>query len=261
MARKGNAWQAGVLIRVNPRFQPGKLGACPPICVYACTVGAARRCISPLHSTFDRGACFIFNALHSNLCTVPPLRAVSVAAALACLAGAAQAPTSQVGLLSTLSGPGAALADIRDGFNLAVKHAGGKIGGLPRRSDRGRRPDEPRRAKQTADRLIKRDKVDFMRPAWCFPTSCWRWASPFCQQNLLHQRQRWPQPVRRCAVTPISSAPRTRTTTCTRPWQDRERQGLQKAAILAPNYPLQARTRWPGSSVTQGRGGDGNLHP
>lgn len=38
----------------------------------------------------------------------------------------------KVGFVSTLSGPGAALGiDIRDGFNLAVKHAGGKLGGLP----------------------------------------------------------------------------------------------------------------------------------
>ena len=37
----------------------------------------------------------------------------------------------KVGFVSTLSGPGAALGiDIRDGFNLAVKHAGGKLGGL-----------------------------------------------------------------------------------------------------------------------------------
>ncbi|HEX4327854.1 MAG TPA: ABC transporter substrate-binding protein [Burkholderiales bacterium] len=38
----------------------------------------------------------------------------------------------KVGFVSTLSGPGAALGvDIRDGFNLAIKHAGGKLGGLP----------------------------------------------------------------------------------------------------------------------------------
>jgi branched-chain amino acid transport system substrate-binding protein len=38
----------------------------------------------------------------------------------------------KVGFLSTLSGPGAGLGvDIRDGFNLALKHTGGKLGGLP----------------------------------------------------------------------------------------------------------------------------------
>ena len=38
----------------------------------------------------------------------------------------------KVGFISTLSGPSAALGvDIRDGFQLAVKMAGGKLGGLP----------------------------------------------------------------------------------------------------------------------------------
>lgn len=69
----------------------------------------------------------------------------------------------KIGLLSTLSGPGAGLGvDIRDGFNLAVKQAGGKFGGLPVElvvADDQQNPDV---AKQTADRLLKRDKVDFM---------------------------------------------------------------------------------------------------
>ena len=38
----------------------------------------------------------------------------------------------KIGFISTLSGPNAAIGtDIRDGFNLAVKLAGGKLGGLP----------------------------------------------------------------------------------------------------------------------------------
>ena len=38
----------------------------------------------------------------------------------------------KVGMLTTLSGPGAALGnEIRDGFNLALQHTGGKLGGLP----------------------------------------------------------------------------------------------------------------------------------
>jgi branched-chain amino acid transport system substrate-binding protein len=68
-----------------------------------------------------------------------------------------------VGLLSTLSGPGAGLGvDIRDGFQLAVKLAGGKLGGQAAEvivADDQASPDVGR---QTADRLVKRDKVDFM---------------------------------------------------------------------------------------------------
>lgn len=69
----------------------------------------------------------------------------------------------KIGLLSTLSGPGAGLGiDIRDGFQLAVKLNGGKLGGLPTEvvvADDQASPDVGR---QTADRLVKRDKVDFM---------------------------------------------------------------------------------------------------
>jgi branched-chain amino acid transport system substrate-binding protein len=95
----------------------------------------------------------------------PILRScLSLAVALPLLPGVAQAADKvKVGLLSTLSGPGAALGvDIRDGFNLAVKHAGGKFGGLTAEVIVADDQASPDGAKQTADRLIKRDKVDFM---------------------------------------------------------------------------------------------------
>lgn len=69
----------------------------------------------------------------------------------------------KVGLLSTLSGPGAGLGvDIRDGFNLALKHQGGKFGGLPVEVITADDQQNPDVAKQTTERLLKRDKVDFM---------------------------------------------------------------------------------------------------
>jgi len=69
----------------------------------------------------------------------------------------------KVGMLSTLSGPGAGLGvDIRDGFNLALKHSGGKLGGLSTEVIVADDQGKPDAAKQTADRLIKHDHVDFM---------------------------------------------------------------------------------------------------
>jgi branched-chain amino acid transport system substrate-binding protein len=69
----------------------------------------------------------------------------------------------RVGLVSTLSGPSSALGvDIRDGFLLAVKLRGGKLGGLPADvlvSDDQFKPDV---AKQLFEKNVKRDKVDFM---------------------------------------------------------------------------------------------------
>jgi len=89
---------------------------------------------------------------------------LTAAAALLCMAGPAQAADKvKVGMLSTLSGPGAGLGiDIRDGFSLALKHSGGKFGGLPVEVIVADDQGKPDAARQTADRLVKQDKVDFM---------------------------------------------------------------------------------------------------
>lgn len=95
----------------------------------------------------------------------PKLRTLlATALAVTALAAAAQSTEPvKIGLMSTLSGPGAGLGiDIRDGFQLAVKLGGGKLGGRPAEiiiADDQASPDVGR---QTADRLVKRDKVDFM---------------------------------------------------------------------------------------------------
>ncbi|MDD3935769.1 ABC transporter substrate-binding protein [Rhodoferax sp.] len=89
---------------------------------------------------------------------------LTAATVLLGLAGSAFAADKvKVGLLSTLSGPGAGLGiDIRDGFNLALKHSNGKFGGLPVEVIVADDQGKPDAAKQTADRLVKRDQVDFM---------------------------------------------------------------------------------------------------
>jgi branched-chain amino acid transport system substrate-binding protein len=77
--------------------------------------------------------------------------------------GAQAANELKIGFLSTLSGPAGAIGiEIRDGFNLAVKHAGGKLGGLPTEvvfADDTLNPDTGR---QLAERLLKRDRVNLM---------------------------------------------------------------------------------------------------
>jgi branched-chain amino acid transport system substrate-binding protein len=92
-----------------------------------------------------------------------PVRLIAVAAATLMALPAVAADSVKVGLLSTLSGSGSGLGiDIRDGFQLAMKHAGGKLGGLPAEVIVADDQMSPDAAKQTADRLLKRDKVDFM---------------------------------------------------------------------------------------------------
>ncbi len=87
-------------------------------------------------------------------------------AAVFCLLSGASAHAAdkiKVGLLTTLSGPGAALGnEIRDGFNLALTHTGGKLGGLPAEvvvADDQQKADTGR---QAVERLLKRDRVDVM---------------------------------------------------------------------------------------------------
>jgi len=100
-----------------------------------------------------------------SLAHLASLRLVAAAALAACSVAAVAQSTEpvRVGLLSTLSGPGAGLGvDIRDGFQLAVKLNDGKLGGRAAEvivADDQANPDVGR---QTADRLVKRDKVDFM---------------------------------------------------------------------------------------------------
>lgn len=91
-----------------------------------------------------------------------PLGALAMATALATIPAAA-ADKVKIGFVSTLSGPSSALGvDIRDGFLLAVKLNGGKLGALPAEvivSDDQFKPDV---GKQQFEKNVKRDKVDFM---------------------------------------------------------------------------------------------------
>ncbi|WP_234421554.1 ABC transporter substrate-binding protein [Parazoarcus communis] len=86
--------------------------------------------------------------------------------ALACstllASGAVMAADSmKVGMMTTLSGPGAGLGiDIRDGFELAVKHLGGKLGGITTEVIVADDAQNPETAKQITERFIKRDQVD-----------------------------------------------------------------------------------------------------
>jgi branched-chain amino acid transport system substrate-binding protein len=87
-----------------------------------------------------------------------------LAAAALATAGAAQAADRvKVGLVTTLSGPaGAPGIDVRDGFNLALKHMGGKLGGLPVEIQTADDAFNPETGKQAVDRFVKRDRVDLV---------------------------------------------------------------------------------------------------
>lgn len=69
----------------------------------------------------------------------------------------------KIGMITTLSTKAGYLGEeIRDGFQLAIDQEGGKLGGIPVQllvDDDGRKPEK---AKQIADRFIKRDKVKIL---------------------------------------------------------------------------------------------------
>jgi branched-chain amino acid transport system substrate-binding protein len=94
---------------------------------------------------------------------VNSLRLSACVLALAAACSAHGADKVKVGMLTTLSGAGAGLGvDIRDGFSLALKHLNNKFGNLPVEVLSADDQQNPDVAKQLVDRMVKRDKVDFM---------------------------------------------------------------------------------------------------
>ena len=69
----------------------------------------------------------------------------------------------KIGYVSTLSGPNAAIGqDLLDGFNLAIKLRGGKLGGLPVELTTIDDQLNPETGRQAVERLLKRDRVDLI---------------------------------------------------------------------------------------------------
>lgn len=89
--------------------------------------------------------------------------ALLAAATLATAPAAFAADAVKVGFVSTLSGPAAGLGvDIRDGFQLALKHLGGRLGDRPAEVIVADDQQNPNTARQATERMLKKDKVDFM---------------------------------------------------------------------------------------------------
>ncbi|NUB28894.1 ABC transporter substrate-binding protein [Azospirillum brasilense] len=88
---------------------------------------------------------------------------LTLASALALLATPAAADTLKIGMITTLSGPGAGLGiDIRDGFALAVEHAGGKLGGQDTQVIEADDQQKPDVAVGLANRMVERDRVQMV---------------------------------------------------------------------------------------------------
>src|SRR5437660_9769280 len=90
-------------------------------------------------------------------------RLATLAAAALISFSASAANELKIGFLSTLPGPAGAIGiEIRDGFNLALKLGGNKLGNLPTEvifADDTLNPDT---GKQLTERLLRRDRVNLM---------------------------------------------------------------------------------------------------
>lgn len=86
-----------------------------------------------------------------------------LAAALLASPASYAANNLKIGFLTTLSGPGAVIGqEMRDGFNLGIKHSGNKLGGLPVELQIVDDQQSPDTGRQTVERFMKRDKVDIV---------------------------------------------------------------------------------------------------
>ena len=159
-------------------------------------------------------------------------------AAAALVPALAQADAIKVGIANDISGPFSALgAEARDGFNLAIKQLGGKLGGQPAeflQTDMGGNPDQ---ARQLVTRYLQREKVDFFtgpigsNVALAVGPALFAAKVPYLSNNP-------PQPVRRRPVqsvlvrhlVPERRLPRGRR-------QGRGRQRLQEDVHHGPDYP------------------------
>jgi branched-chain amino acid transport system substrate-binding protein len=165
--------------------------------------------------------------------------ALALLLAGALLPAAHAADQVKVGLLSTLSGPGAGLGiDIRDGFTLAIKHAGGKLGGLPAEvivADDQQNPDV---ARQTAERMIKRDKVDFMTGI-VFSNLMLAVGPPVFQSNTFYiSANAGPSQLAGEQCNPFFfSASYQNDNLHEAVGKTVQDKGYKKVALLAPNYP------------------------
>src|SRR3954451_3453729 len=89
--------------------------------------------------------------------------AVVALAAVAAAPTVAQQKTVKIGFVSSFSGPVAAIGnDMRNSFELALDHAGRKLGGLPVEVIYEDDQIKPEVGVQKTQKLIESDKVDFL---------------------------------------------------------------------------------------------------
>src|SRR5450830_1351032 len=149
---------------------------------------------------------------------------IAGAALLALTTGASfsaqAADVVKIGFLTTLSGPASAPGvDERHGFTLALKTLGGKLGGVRAEVITVDDQFSPDAAKQGADRLLKREKVDIL--------------TGFVYSNILLAVA----PAAFASKTVVISASYQNDATHEAAGKLMADKGYKRVAVIAPNYP------------------------
>jgi branched-chain amino acid transport system substrate-binding protein len=172
------------------------------------------------------------------------MRAKMMAAALS-VAGlgigsdAVAADPVKIGMLTTLSGPNAALGiDIRDGFALGLEHLGGKLGGqetIVVEADDQLKPDV---AVQKAAELVEREQVDLVTGTVFSNVALAIMPTLARAETFLISPNAGPSALagRQCNPWFFNTAwQNDNNHEATGAWV--QQQGLQNVYLLAPNYP------------------------
>jgi len=155
------------------------------------------------------------------------------------LSSAAQgADKIRIGFISTLSGPNAAIGgDIRDGFNLALKLVGGKLGGLPAEVLVADDQLNPELGRQHAERLVKRDHVDLLTGLVFSNVVLAAAPVAFAEKTFVIAPNAGPSPYSGAQCNPyffVASWPSEAYSEAAGEYANSR--GLKNVALLAPNY-------------------------
>lgn len=174
--------------------------------------------------------------------TSPVARALL--ATIAMVAAFAAVPASaaseiRIGFMTTLSGPASAPGiDQRDAFNLALRTLGGKLGGLEAKLVQVDDQFSPDAAKQAADRLLRRDKVDVLTGIIYSNVMLAVAPAAFANRTIVVSSNAGPAQLAGKECSPyFFSASWQNDATHEAGGQLMQNKGLKRVALIAPNYP------------------------
>ena len=165
---------------------------------------------------------------------------VLAAAAAAAQAGPALAADSiRIGFMTTLSGPASSPGiDQRDAFNLAVKTLDGKLGGIKAEVVTVDDQFSPDAAKQAADRLLRRDKIDVLTGIIYSNVMLAVTPSAFANKTVVVSSNAGPAQLAGKGCSPyFFSASWQNDATHEAGGKLMENLGHKRVALIAPNYP------------------------